>query len=70
MICEVAGIAQLVQRRAKGWTARVRFPEVHGFSLIHSVQTASGDHPASYPMGTGGSFWLYNLEVPSSIAVN
>jgi hypothetical protein len=23
------------------------------FSLLHSVQTVSGDHPASYPMGTG-----------------
>jgi hypothetical protein len=26
------------------------------FSLLHSVQTNSGAHPASYPMGTGGSF--------------
>jgi hypothetical protein len=26
------------------------------FSLLHSVQTSSGAHPASYPMGTGGSF--------------
>jgi hypothetical protein len=26
------------------------------FSLLHSVQTDSGAHPASYPMGTGGSF--------------
>jgi hypothetical protein len=26
------------------------------FSLFHSVQTGSGYHPASYPMGTGGSF--------------
>jgi hypothetical protein len=25
-------------------------------SLLHSVQTGSGAHPASYPMGTGGSF--------------
>jgi hypothetical protein len=24
------------------------------FSLLHSVQTGSGSHPASYPMGTGG----------------
>jgi hypothetical protein len=23
------------------------------FSLLHSVQTGSGAHPASYPMGTG-----------------
>jgi hypothetical protein len=26
------------------------------FSLRHRVQNASGAHPASYPMGTGGSF--------------
>jgi hypothetical protein len=25
-------------------------------SLLHVVQTGSGDHPASYPTGTGGSF--------------
>jgi hypothetical protein len=24
--------------------------------LLHSVQTGSGTHPVSYPMGTGGSF--------------
>jgi hypothetical protein len=41
---------------AKGWTARVRFPAVQDFSLLPSVQTGSGAHPASYPMGTGGSF--------------
>jgi hypothetical protein len=26
------------------------------FSLLHSVQTGSEADPASYPMGTGGSF--------------
>jgi hypothetical protein len=26
------------------------------FSLLHSVQTGTGTQPASYPMGTGGSF--------------
>jgi hypothetical protein len=26
------------------------------FSLLHVVKTGSGAHPASYPMGTGGSF--------------
>jgi hypothetical protein len=26
------------------------------FSLINSIQTDTGVHPASYPMGTGGSF--------------
>jgi hypothetical protein len=25
------------------------------FSLRHRVQTGSGAHPASYPMGTGGN---------------
>jgi hypothetical protein len=41
---------------ATGWTALVRFPAVLDLSLLHSVQTGSGAHPASYPMGTGGSF--------------
>jgi hypothetical protein len=40
---------------ATGWTARVRFPAMQDFSLLHSVQTDSGAHPASYPMHTGGS---------------
>jgi hypothetical protein len=26
------------------------------FSLLHVVQTGSWVHPASYPIGTGGSF--------------
>jgi hypothetical protein len=26
------------------------------FSILHSVQTGSGVHPTSYPMGTGGFF--------------
>jgi hypothetical protein len=35
----------------------VRFPAGAGnFSLRHHVQTGSGSHPASYPVGTGGSF--------------
>jgi hypothetical protein len=37
--------------------SRVRFPAVAGnFSLHHSVQNGSGAHPASYRMGTRGSF--------------
>jgi hypothetical protein len=37
--------------------SRVRFPAGAGnFSLRHSVQHGSGAHPASYPMGTKGSF--------------
>jgi hypothetical protein len=35
----------------------VRFPARPGnFSLRHHVHTSSGNYPASYPMGTGGSF--------------
>jgi hypothetical protein len=37
--------------------SRVRFLVGAGnFSLRHHVQNGSGDHPASYPMGTRGSF--------------
>jgi hypothetical protein len=39
-----------------GREAGVRTPYRQNFSLLHVVQTGSGDHPASYPMGTGGSF--------------
>jgi hypothetical protein len=39
------------------WTIGVRFPAGAGnFSLNHRVQNGSGAHPASYPMGTRGSF--------------
>jgi hypothetical protein len=38
-------------------TVEVRSPtEAEDFSSIPCVQTGSGAHPASYPMGTGGSF--------------
>jgi hypothetical protein len=37
--------------------SRVRFSAgVENFSLHHHVQNDSGAHPASYPMGTSGSF--------------
>jgi hypothetical protein len=37
--------------------ARIRFPAGAGnFSLHHRVQNGSGAHPASYAMGTRGSF--------------
>jgi hypothetical protein len=37
--------------------SRVRFPAGAGnFSLHHRVQNGSGAHPASYIMGTRGSF--------------
>jgi hypothetical protein len=38
-------------------STRFRFQKRAGnFSLHHSVQNGSGSHPASYPMGTRGSF--------------
>jgi hypothetical protein len=39
-----------------GLMARVLFLAVKNFSFLHSVQPDSGAHPASYPMGTKGSF--------------
>jgi hypothetical protein len=37
--------------------SRVSFPAWAGnFSLHHRVKNGSGAHPASYPMGTRGSF--------------
>jgi hypothetical protein len=55
--------------------SRVRFPAGAGnFSLHHRVQNDSGAHPASYPMGTRGSFPAVNRpgceadhSLPSSI---
>jgi hypothetical protein len=39
------------------WGSRVQFPAGAGnFSLHPRVQNGSGAHPASYPMGTRGSF--------------
>jgi len=39
------------------WVSRFRFPaEAGNFSLHHRVQNGSGSHPASYSMGTRGSF--------------
>jgi hypothetical protein len=37
--------------------SRVRFPaEAGNFSLHHNILNGFGAHPASYPMGTSGSF--------------
>jgi hypothetical protein len=37
--------------------SEVQFPaEAGNFSLHHCIQKGSGAHPASYPMGTRGSF--------------
>jgi hypothetical protein len=50
-------MAKSVERRAKGYTAGVRFlAEARYFSLLHSIQTGSGARTASYPMGNGDSF--------------
>jgi hypothetical protein len=40
---------------ATGWTGRVRCPALQDLSLLHSVQTGSGTHPASYLMGAGAT---------------
>jgi hypothetical protein len=39
-----------------GWKARVRFPAVQDFSLLHSVQTLSGDTPSLLFNGSRGLF--------------
>jgi hypothetical protein len=54
---ERAGVAQSVQCLTTDLTASVRSPkEAEDFSANLCVQTGSGAHPASYTMGTGGSF--------------
>jgi hypothetical protein len=41
--------------RATSWTDGFLFPAgARDFSLFHNVQTGSGAHPASYPVGTRG----------------
>jgi hypothetical protein len=53
----VSGVAQSVQCLTTDWTAGVRSPtEAEGFSSNLCAQTGSGAHPASYTVGTGGSF--------------
>jgi hypothetical protein len=52
-----AGIAQWYSAGLRARWSGVRVPAGAGnFSLHHCVQTCSGAHPASYPMGTRGSF--------------
>jgi hypothetical protein len=47
---------QSVQRRIKGWKARVRFPaRVKDCFVFHRVLTGSGAHLAYYTIGIGGS---------------
>jgi hypothetical protein len=48
---------ELELRLATGWTAKesgFKSRQGYEFSLPHVVQTGSGVHPASYPMGAGG----------------
>jgi hypothetical protein len=62
-----AGIAQSVQRRNTGWTARVRFStEARDLSLLHSVQTGSGAHPASMARTLTPGLKLPGLEADNS----
>jgi hypothetical protein len=50
-----AGAAQSVQCVTTDWTTGVRSPTgTEDFSSSPCVQTGSGAHPASYPVGTGG----------------
>jgi hypothetical protein len=43
--------------RLGDWATAVRFPaEAKDFSTSLCVQTSSGSHPATYPMGIGGRF--------------
>jgi hypothetical protein len=52
-----AGVAQSAQCLTTDWRAGVRSPtETEDFSSNLCVHTGSGAHPASYTMGTGGSF--------------
>jgi hypothetical protein len=50
-------VALSVQCLTTDWTAGVPSPlEAEDFSSNFCVQTGSGVHPASYTVGTGGSF--------------
>jgi hypothetical protein len=47
----------LLQPWTTGWMIGVRVPTGGGdLSLHHRVQTGSGAHPVSYPMGARASF--------------
>jgi hypothetical protein len=50
-------LAQSVQCLTTSWTAGVRSPTgAEDFSSNLCVQAGSGAHPASYTVGTGGTF--------------
>jgi hypothetical protein len=50
----VVGIATSYWLDSEGSEFESRWDEE--FLLFHVVQTGSGAHPTSYPVGTGGSF--------------
>jgi hypothetical protein len=53
------GTAQSVQRLATGWTIvglELESRLGQEYSLLQVVQTGSGADPASYPIGTRGSY--------------
>jgi hypothetical protein len=50
----VVGIATASGLKTEGSEFESRWGQE--FSVLHIVQIGSGVHPASYPMGTGGSF--------------
>jgi len=45
---------------ATGWMIGVQAVQfmagAGNFPLLHCIQTSSGPHPSSYPVGSGGSF--------------
>jgi hypothetical protein len=44
---------RIVSRNDTGWTTEFDSRLARDLSLLQSVQTVSGAHPSSYPMGTG-----------------
>jgi hypothetical protein len=55
-VCQ-AGMAQWCSAGLDDWGGGIQIPVGAGnFSPHHHIQTGSGTHPASYPMGTKGSF--------------
>jgi hypothetical protein len=53
----VSRVAQSVRWLTTDWTTGIRSPtEAEEFSSNLCIQTGSGANPASYTMGTGGSF--------------
>jgi hypothetical protein len=56
MMCPGSAICIATAYTLDDWGVGVWVPVGSEFSLLHIIQTGSGAHPASYPMGTGGSF--------------